>query len=363
MSNNRVYFAIEQVGFSKVGANTFIQGHGVQSIGMTTNYNLDPVLEIGQVNLYQNLEQVPDVSMDMTKTLDGYPPLYCLSTNGALDPTLTGRANTQTTVAFDIFADTQVSASGTPICQLVSSGMFVSAVSYNFPTDGFFTENVTLLGTSKTWITSTPFTFSGQFLGNNDVPLSLTLGTGGVQRRQNMRFLPNPYVNLNTDVNGQCLPVGSAQRCTVLPPDIPGISASGTNDQVGGQYGTHVHNITAGCNLGREPLYELGRRFYYFRYVQFPVQVTCDIEITATTGDLLNITEAGAAGNGNNLLNRSIYIATDEGLFLNLGTNNKVNTISYTGGDTGGGNLMITFNYVNWDAFQVQHLQDPSFSY
>ena len=360
-NNNRIYFAIWQAGFSKVGQNVFIPVHGLQGLGITVNYNLDPVTELGQINLYQNLEQVPDVSIDMSKTIDGYPPLYCLATNGAVDQTLTGRANSQTTVGVSIFSDNNVSASGTPISQLTVSGAFVASIGYNFVTDGMFTENITLLATSKLWTTSAPFTFSGAFPGNNDQPLSLTSGTGGVQRRQNMRFLPNPYVNLPTDANGSSKPSPGVTRCTILPQDIPGISSSGTNDQVGGQYGAHIRDITVGCNLGREPLYELGRRFYYYRYVQFPVQVTCDITVTAHNGDLMSITEAGVAGNGNNLSNRSIYLATDEGLFIDLGTQNKVNTLSYGGGDTGGANLTLTYNYVNWDAMGVYHLMDPSF--
>lgn len=359
-NNNRIYFAIWDAGFSKVGLNTYIPVHGLQNLGITTNYNLDPVTEIGQSNLYQNLEQVPDVSIDMSKTIDGYPPLYCLATNGATDQTLTGRANTQTTVGISIFPDTLSSSSGNPLSQLTCSGMFISSIGYNFVTDGMFTENVTLLGTSKLWTTS-GFTFTGAFLGNNDQPLSLTSGTGGVQRRQNMRFLPSPYVNLPIDANSSSKPSPGATRCTILPQDIPGISSSGTNDQAGGQFGAHIRNISVAVNLGREPLYELGRRFYYYRYVQFPVQVTTDIEVTAHNGDLLSITEAGVAGNGNNLSNRSIYLATDEGLFIDLGTQNKINTIGYGGGDAGGTNLTLTYNYVNWDAMGVYHLMDPSF--
>ena len=357
MANNRLYFALWQVGFSKPSANTFIPAHGVQSLGITTNYNLDPVLELGQINLYQNLEQVPEVSMDVSKTMDGYPPLYTLATNGALDSSLAGRSNQQTDVAVSFFSDAQTSSSGTPISELLASGMFISSFAYHFVTDGFFTEDVTLLGTSKLWFTSA-FTFNGQFT-NTDTPLSLASGTGGVQRRQNMRFVPGTAGVVGLDANGQSVPTNLAGRFTVLPPDIPGISSSGTNDKVNGQYGAHVRNINVACNLGREPLYELGRRFYYFRYVQFPVQVTCDIDVTATNGDLLSITEAGVAGNGNNLNNRSIYLGTDDGLYINLGTQNKCNTITYGGGSTGGDNLVLTFNYVNWDACQVQHIMDP----
>lgn len=356
-NNNRIYFALEDLAFSKVGTSQYVHGHGVQSLGISVNYNLQPILELGQVALFQNLEQVPDVEMTAEKVLDGYPPLYCLATWGATDPTLSGRANIQTTVGLALFADTQTSSSGNPIAEMISSGMFVSQVGYNFASDGYFTETISLLGTSKIWQTSA-FTFTGGFLGNNDVPLSLTSGTGGVQRRQNFIF---SYPNLTLDVNGSVNATNGVNRACVMPQDIPGISSSGTNDKTAGQFGAHIRSVSTSVNLGREPIYELGRRFYYYRYVQFPVQVTTDIEVTAHTGDLMNITEAGSAGGGNNLSNRTIKLATDEGLFIDLGTTNKCNSVQYGGGDTGGGNLTITFGYVNWDNFTVYHLMDPSF--
>jgi hypothetical protein len=359
-NNNRIYFALEDLAFSQTSTNgAYIHAHGVQSLGISVNYNLQPILELGQVALFQNLEQVPDVEMTAEKVLDGYPPLYCLATKGAVDQSLAGRANIQTTVGLGLFSDSQTSSSGTPIAEMISSGMFVSQVGYNFGSDGYFTETISLLGTSKFWQTSN-FTFTGNNFGNADVPLSLTSGTGGVQRRQNFKFSMPVGVNA-VDVNGSVNTGPGANRGCVLPQDIPGISASGTNDQTAGQFGAHVRSVSTSVNLGREPIYELGRRFYYYRYVQFPVQVTCDIEVTAHTGDLMNITETGSAGNGNNLFNRTIKIATDEGLFIDLGTTNKCNSVQYGGGDTGGGNLTITFGYVNWDNFSVYHLMDPSF--
>jgi len=355
MSNNRIHFGIRAMGIAPDGSTTYTNVHGLQSMGISTNYNLDLAQEIGQLQPYQLLEQVPDVEINTEKVLDGYPPVYCLATQQGTDASLAGRSNAKCAVATSIFTDTQNSASGNPICQLTCSGVFIGQVGFNFPTEGFFTENVTFLGTSKVWITSA-FTYTGGFL-NNDQPLAISSGAGGVQRRQNLIF-GGPATTL--DANGQVLATKGASRCTVLPPDIPGISASGTNDQTAGQYGCHVHNISVSANLGREPIYELGRRFYYFRYVSYPVQVSCDIEVTAHTGDLINVTEAGAAGSGLNLLNRSIRIGTQEGLFIDLGVENKLNSITQAGANVDGSNMTNTFNYVTYNNFTVNHLMDPA---
>ena len=357
-NNNRVHFGITQFGFSKPGFQTFIAAHGVQNIGMTTNYNLLQVLELGQLAIYHNAEQLPDVEITAEKCLDGYPLLGHLATNGSVGTDLAGRSNAETIVGMTIFPDTQKSASGAPIAELQSSGMFLNNWSFNFPVDGFFTESVSLIGNNKVWRTANMI-FSGVFVGNNDTPLALGSGLGGVNRRQHMIF---DYPALALDGNNQVNATAGANRATVLPPDIPGISSSGTNDRDAlGEFSAHVRNVSTSVNLGREGLFELGRQGPYHRFVAFPVEVTCDIEVTAHTGDLVSATEAGVVSAGVNLSERTIKIATKEGTFIDLGTHNKLSNISYGGGGTDGSNLTITFSYRTYDDFTVNHLQDPSF--
>jgi hypothetical protein len=44
---------------------------------------------------------------------------------------------------------------------------------------------------------------------------------------------------------------------------------------------------------------------------------------------------------------------------IDLGTKNKLQSVSYGGGDTGGGNVTNTFNYSNFNDFSVTHSGDP----
>ncbi len=147
----------------------------------------------------------------------------------------------------------------------------------------------------------------------------------------------------------------------ILPPDIPGISSSGTNFQNSdGSFNAHLLSINCGTNVGRESILELGRKEPYFRFANFPVQVTCDITTTSSQGDLISATEAGVYGAGNNLVNRSIRIRVQEGTYINLGIKNKLSAVSYTGGDTGGGQVNVTLSYINYNDYTVSHPQDPS---
>ncbi|GAH00289.1 unnamed protein product, partial [marine sediment metagenome] len=60
--NKRIYYAVHQVGLKEdADAGAFTEIHGVQSVGMTTNFNLDQVFELGQLAIYENIEEIPDV--------------------------------------------------------------------------------------------------------------------------------------------------------------------------------------------------------------------------------------------------------------------------------------------------------------
>jgi hypothetical protein len=207
--------------------------------------------------------------------------------------------------------------------------------------------------------------FSGFFSGN-DSPFALTAGSGGVQRRQDMIFYPigngSPSAETSNtlDENGQV-----AAFLTILPPDVDGISSSGTNNRdSGGNFSSHLGDITVSATLGRDAINEQGRRGPYHRFVNFPVDVTTEINVTATKWDNVNAYAEGiyttGPNAGNNLINRSIRIRCREGLFLNLGTKNKLQSVTYTGGDTGGGNVTVKYTYQTQSHLDITHPRDPS---
>lgn len=346
MPNNRIYYAIQQVQLGPA-AGSMTAVHGLQSVGITTNFNLEQVFELGQLAIYQNVENVPDIEVTLNKVLDGYPLVYTLATEEgtsvgaglvAADPSIAGRQNARTDMKLAIFADTKVASSGTSIHAVTCSGMYVSSVSYTFPVDGNFTEDVTLVGNNKVW----GGTVTGAF-NNTDEPESAS----GVGRRQ--------FLNMT--------------NCR-FPSQIPGISASGINSQIGGGSGfaAHFQNITVSCDFGREAINELGTFAPYHRYVTFPVEVTSEFEVVAVSGDAINATENGYYGADNlpysgsgqcdvrkNLLDQRIFLETCEGTRIDLGNKNKLSSVNYTGGDTGGGNVSVTYSYITYNDFSVAH--------
>jgi hypothetical protein len=343
-TNNRIYWACQGVGIAPQDSTAFVGVHGVQSVGITTTFNLEQVFEIGQLAIYENIEDIPDIEVTMEKVLDGYPLIYHLATRGSSGDSLAARSNRKCNVALNIYPDTFEAASGVPQTEVVMSGMYVSAVSYTMPTEGSCTESVTIVGNNKAWRAAN-FLLQGTVLAgkpaNADAPWFG--GSGGVQRRENVIF--------NTaNVGGY----------TKLPSEVEGISASGTNNLTNGQYAAHIANLSVSVDLGREALNELGRRGPYFRYVNFPVEVSTEIEVISSRGDQIDATEEGKAGaDGSNLTDQEIIIVLQDSTKINLGTKNKLANVTYGGADAGGGNASVTYSYTTFNDFVVTHNNDP----
>jgi hypothetical protein len=354
MANNRIYYAIQQVALGKAGTD-MAAIKGLQTVGITTNFNLEQVFEMGQLAIYQNVEEVPDIEVTLNKVLDGYPLIYTLATEKgssidttglvAVNPTIPGRQNARCDMQLAIFDDTKVSASGTAFNTVTCSGMYVSSVSYTFPVDGNFTEDVTLVGNNKVW--SGTVNVSGSFPNNNDFPAA----SQGVGRRQYLDMVESRF-----------------------PTQIPGIDKNtGVNAQIGNGsgYAAHFQNITVSCDFGREAIPELGTFAPYHRFVTFPVEVTSEFEVVAISGDMINATESGfyegltgetpatPATTGclarHNLIDQTVYLKTCEGTKIYLGNKNKLTSVNYTGGDTGGGNVTVTYSYSTFNDFVVVH--------
>jgi hypothetical protein len=335
MPNRRFYYAVAGAAITPDGTATVTADHvihGLQSCTNDSNLNLEKIFEIGQSSEYEQVEDLPDVTVSLSKVLDGYCPIYLLATNGSTSSTLAGRADTQSIFRLFVYPDDFVSASGTALQQLTVSGSYINSVNYNFSVDGNFTEEVTLGSSSRNWKASS-FDFSGEMFDNTDTPLNIA-ESGGVQRKEDLIYSP-------------------AAGGTVLPPEVAGITSSGTNEVSNGTFGAAVQSISVSVDMGRENILELGRFKEYAKLRSPVVDVNTEIEIIAKTGDLVNI-----SADGNNTTSRSILINTRDGLSLDLGSTNRLQSVSLGGFDAGGGNATATYSFSNANFFTVQHPQD-----
>ena len=78
MPNKRVFYACQAVVITAPSDPDNPQAavfdgavKGVQSIGITTNFNLEQVFELGQIQIFENIEGVPDVEVTLEKIFAG----------------------------------------------------------------------------------------------------------------------------------------------------------------------------------------------------------------------------------------------------------------------------------------------------
>jgi hypothetical protein len=308
MSNNRIYYACQSVqlngpsGTTGTGSTDWDTVQGLQSVGMNTNFNLEPIYQMGQLSLYDNYEEIPEVEVTLNKVLDGQPTIYAMAMGTGC---LSSLANNRCGVKLSIFPD-DVSADSTttPVAQVECVPAYLSSVTYTFPTEGNFTEEVTLVSNDKTWVTATA--------GATNAPALSSPDGVGILRR------------------------ALFDSTSTIPGGLGGVT-----------------NITVSMNLGREELRQLGRRTPYLRYVNFPVEITTEITKTATNGDQVGVagSEDSACSNPKALTDQTIIIKLCDGTVIDLGTKNKLTSVNYTGGDTGGGNAEVTYSYQTFNDF------------
>ncbi len=378
-NNTRVFYATQAVTIGAIGnttatvidtatassAGTHKIVHGLQSIGVDTNFNLEQAFELGQLSLYENIEDIPDISVSMQKFLDGYSLLYHLGASFDGDgtvitgTTLSGRADTRADVRLVInkTTDENVNSDDSGVAELYCSGMYLSSVSYTIPTDGTCTEDVSFVGNNKKWITDT--TDGGILLmagGNVAAGFASIFG-------DDEPVAPGNHVLRREDVlsSGDSLING---YMTCLPTIIEGITADGGNaiptraPVLAGILNTdtaHINSFSVSTDLGREAINQLGTRTPYNRYVSFPTEVTSTIEVTAIGGDNVDAVETART----NLFNHEICIVLADTTVFHLGKKNKVASITYGGGDAGGGNATISYSFSNFNDLVVLHTGDP----
>ena len=80
----------------------------------------------------------------------------------------------------------------------------------------------------------------------------------------------------------------------------------------------------------------------------FPVEVTSEFEVISASGDLVDVSSSAPT-----VTDQSIIIVLTDGTQFNLGSKNKLASASYTGGDTGGGNVSVTYSYSNFNDLSI----------
>ena len=402
---NRIYWAITAFGVASQGSEhtgTEAQqaaatqyGHpdhavymrGIQSVGITTNFNLEQVFQLGQLSIYEDVEEVPDVEVSVERVLDGRiyhsqivnfptgsytgdatgpPPMnqmHCHLLYGHVTqlhassiPTM---QNNMCDVYLSLNRDSDSNAGdGLPDAYVYCSGMYVSSASWTFATDGNLTESITLVGNHKVWTTGGPgATAADNAAGKRSRVKPGDLGTGTSDGpRINWSVLKAGDVDDEVEGTGAAsddganlaMPSGTLE---IIPADVlRRENVHFANKPAIFDANTQITSCSISVDFGREQINVLGSRLPYYRYVSYPVEVSTEWEILARGDEGLNAYPE--RNNVTTLDTIRIQAKNDDGIVCAdwyLGTQNKCTSVSYGGGTTGGENVTYTYSFRNFN--------------
>lgn len=307
MPNNRIFYASHAV---EVNGTTVA---GAQSVGVNTNFNLEQVFQLGRLAIYDNLSVDPEVEVTINKALDGRKLIWTLA-RGNANATLVASANDTSNIQVGVGADTNaVLAANTST--ITMTGCFVNSLNYTFPVEGNFTEEVTFMGSHKSaaGVVTAP-------AGTAPAPAP----DGHVLRRQNLQI----------------------NAVSVLPLAVQG---------------KRLSSVGISTNFNREKMFTLGQFSPYHRFVNFPIEVTITFDVIAgdigTTADVLFDTiNTECDGRPFDKENISIGLCDSTGAAaytFDLGSGCSLQSVNYSGGDTGGGNVTETYTYISYNELTI----------
>lgn len=363
--NTRVFYASHDVSIKNTSNNPVEQPYttylgivgdgviqGAQSVSLDTNFGgEDQLFQLGRLEAYDSTLTAPEVEMSLTKSLDGWPLIWHHQAGSFTTATLLNQVNAKSRVRLTVGNDTDEyigkstipaenkcdpTGTGTSLGATIEmTGCFLTGFNYTFG-DGVFSEEITLLGNSKAVIDTNNAAPKFAPLANTKYWTTGGVGTGNVLSRQNFK-----------------------QSSSTLPSLIQ-------NEK--------ISSITISADLGGEPLYQLGSFYAVDRDSPLPVNITVNFDVIADSHDCVAVsmqTVAVCASPSGLASKEPIYLVLCNSAGSDVysfdfrapaeGSGNatptaKLNSVSYSGGDTGGGNVTITYSYIVSNMLNITYL-------
>ena len=266
---------------------------GIQSVSINASVDFEQVFALGNLDVYENIEGVPSVEFSVERA---YPQSGGNTMWASFGNTTQAASIDRPTLQMSVADDNQQPYNAVGFCK--STGCYVSSWSCNFPIDGFATESVTLVSNDLQW-------------GQGTATIAAT-------------------------------PTGNAQFTDKV------IRRKDLTEQ----QGERLQSVSFSADIGREDLFELGKKAPYFRAATFPIETTADWEYLDTAAQ-----SGPAAGVRLNMDSQSeADITSDVTVAFNgvsIGGGARLNATNYSGGDAGGGNATVTYSYIAYNFLET----------
>ncbi|MBP01717.1 MAG: hypothetical protein CMM25_02750 [Rhodospirillaceae bacterium] len=344
---------------------------GVQSVGFSSSVEFEQIFELGHLQIFENIEGSPTCEMTIERVLplDGFS-LFEMFHNPSVtsyndysvnlgdfasDRGMTARLTVQSDG--DVMTNTAIdSTAASNFLYGFQINGFTSNYSISAQTDGAVTESLGVAGVDLIVLPSGTSSKSAMVRPGTSTPR-------GVFRRQDLSV--NKQKLVNNELSGNVTKYGRVQSASIS------------------------------VDVGREDLLEMGRKGPYIRYASFPVEVTMDVEYNVDTGkDTVNGgnfqdgkgTEEGHAYQTMVAVNSDSNCATSSESVISINGSRRVagaatnvtcsdngedeeggvlfcmfaaisgakmQSQSWSGGDTGGGVVTISESYTSFNALRV----------
>jgi hypothetical protein len=277
---------------------------GVQSVGVTSSKDIEYFLPSTSKISTGFFSSVPDISFNYSQILHSFENLEDIEgVNNYID--------------LYMFIGDEDKACLDPTKYIICRYLLLESVEYNLSVDNFFTLTKNFKGFSR-YICSTT--------QNPTIPRCSD---------------PNPT---NTDL------VGRRQNFHVSGSSLPSVLTTSNA----------LQNISIKSTINRKQISETGTKTPYGSAINFPIETTISFGLISQNLDNYNDTFSTVSCSGlmNELTNINIAICgqgdiIDGSLSINDAFLSNVN---YNGGDTGGGNQIITIDYVSYDSLGIDPL-------
>jgi hypothetical protein len=351
-------------GIEQITPGSWVVPQGIQSVGFSTSVAFEPMFQLGQTEVYGRMEtQSPQVECTISKAIDGSQMLYTTLNGGhsvANNKAPAELASNQVEIALGVYAESVPYASGNTQAAVYCSGMYVSNVQIQLPLDGVATEQLTLVGDTRKWLGST-----NPIAGYLGATSRGVIGSGSA---------PSAYQRWTLDKENSTLPLGVS--------------------------GYPLQSVNVTMSIGREVIQELGTRGKYCRYATFPFEVTSEFEVIAgkhrADADGVTGSDQAIVVSGYDFRNYAGYACASDNVYdidsndgqpsalasvdggeidggyrdqeikiklcgkentdyliIDLGKKNRVTSVNYAGGDTGGGNVTLTYSFQTYNYLQL----------
>ena len=398
--NNRIFYACQGVFVKGRNTNegddsptdcTFLTG--VSSVGINGSFPSQSLLDVGraqrQYHFYSpqefeiTIERTIDEASnffyyvdpsDYVATSDGYRNSHILADRnigcqGSTNPSSKSLKNYDITVLYgsDSFnrlgSNISDGGDGNKMFSVTYRNCLVTAISYTIGTDGPVTESITLITRGVTYNDSDQ-TASSYTLPTASAPQSANL----IKRSDFDLLASSPYSVLPTEVT------------TVFKAE----DSSGGFDTLDGEFILGITSVTIDVAIEYSEISDVGKwkgsidqgEQNLWKYVTLPVQVTSsftgvvrqpyarDLPITDTTFSSAN---GSTSSKDWDRADKEIRLVAEKFpssptttyYIWDLGKSNYLTDFSFSGGDTGGGNLEATMSYQN-DASDIVIVKDTN---